>query len=98
MYISLHCQKDTNTKKLNKMKTIITISALMLTFGLAKANNLPANETQSATNSEKTSSMFMLDSLQISSESTPFNGFDYLNERIQQKLIEMQSATCMQGK
>ena len=82
------------------MKTIITITALMLTFGFAKANsfNLPADQPQATASSEKSNSAFMLDSLQSTSEKTPFKGFSYLNERVQQKLMDMQVADCSSGK
>lgn len=82
------------------MKTIIAISALMLTFGFAKANsiNLPADQPQASASSERSSSAYMLDSLQSSSERTPFKGFNYLEEKVQQKLMEMQVADCTPNK
>lgn len=83
-------------QKLKKMKTIITISALMLTFALAKADslNLPADQPQATSSSERSNSAYMLDSLQSTSEKTPFKGFNYLDERVQQKLLDMQVADC----
>ena len=80
------------------MKTIIAISSLIFIFGAASARDLscPADKPQSSSNSEYTSSSFMLDSLQASSEKTPFKDFPYLRERVKQKVMDMQESACDQ--
>lgn len=80
------------------MKTIIAFASMILIFSSASANSLtcPADKPESPSKSESTVSEFMLDSLQASSEKTPFKDFTYMGERIKQKLMDMEGNACDQ--
>ena len=80
------------------MKTIIGLLSMMLIFGAASAYTVtcPADKPASSVKEESSASEFILDSLQSSSEKTPFKNFTYLDERVKQKVMDMDDNACGQ--